>query len=155
MDDTTLVELSGSGSDTPAVSPVKPTDPTTPNEKATESPIKPWPSIPESGSINAIIHANSRTRLYVRPIKWTSDQLEVLQCRFTLCNLVPGRRQKQDDEQIARELTTERYHERFHAATQFSWLGRASKRSAVYLLLDSYDMAALQYVRELKGQCHY
>ncbi|KAH6981743.1 hypothetical protein BKA56DRAFT_584414 [Ilyonectria sp. MPI-CAGE-AT-0026] len=42
---------------------------------------------PEPGSVNAIIRTHNRTRLYVKPIYWTSDQLRLLGCQFFLSEL--------------------------------------------------------------------
>jgi len=48
-------------------------------------------STPEPSSINDILRRHSRSRLYVYPIQWTSDQLELLECRF-LAKRRPGLR---------------------------------------------------------------
>lgn len=37
---------------------------------------------PEPSSINDIIRQHSRSRLYVKPLHWTSHHLDLLQCRF-------------------------------------------------------------------------
>lgn len=37
---------------------------------------------PDPDSINAILRKHCRTRLFVHPIRWTTEQLELLQCRF-------------------------------------------------------------------------
>lgn len=39
---------------------------------------------PERLAINHLIHIHGRTRLYVRALLWTVDQLQLLQCRFQL-----------------------------------------------------------------------
>ncbi|KAF7552771.1 hypothetical protein G7Z17_g4092 [Cylindrodendrum hubeiense] len=48
--------------------------------------------LPESGSINAILRAHCRTKLYVKPIYWTSDQLRLLGCQFSLNERPPKQR---------------------------------------------------------------
>lgn len=47
---------------------------------------------PEPGSVNAIIRTHNRTRLYVKPIYWTADQLRLLGCQFFLSELQPEQR---------------------------------------------------------------
>ncbi|KAI1157805.1 hypothetical protein F5B18DRAFT_139175 [Nemania serpens] len=39
---------------------------------------------PEPSSINSIIREHNRSRLYVRPLHWTSQHLQLLGCRFVL-----------------------------------------------------------------------
>jgi hypothetical protein len=38
--------------------------------------------IPEPASINAMLREHCRTRLYVHPIAWTTDQPRLLGCQF-------------------------------------------------------------------------
>jgi hypothetical protein len=38
--------------------------------------------VPEPASINAILREHCRTRLYVHPIAWTTDQPRLLGCQF-------------------------------------------------------------------------
>lgn len=42
------------------------------------------PSVPEPLSINSIIRQYCRSRLYVPPLHWTSNHLQLLDCRFAL-----------------------------------------------------------------------
>jgi hypothetical protein len=42
------------------------------------------PPVPEPLSINSVIRQYCRSRLYVPPLHWTSDHLQLLDCRFAL-----------------------------------------------------------------------
>ncbi|KAJ4328617.1 hypothetical protein N0V84_000976 [Fusarium piperis] len=41
---------------------------------------------PQPSSINSILREHSRTRLYVKPLYWTSQHLQLLNCQFVLEN---------------------------------------------------------------------
>jgi hypothetical protein len=41
-------------------------------------------AVPEPLSINSILRQHCRSRLYVPPLHWTSDHLQLLDCRFAL-----------------------------------------------------------------------
>lgn len=51
---------------------------------------------PESGSINAILREHCRTRLFVTPISWTSEQLRLLESRFNSQGVPPPPQKKAD-----------------------------------------------------------
>ncbi|KAH8808219.1 hypothetical protein F5884DRAFT_857761 [Xylogone sp. PMI_703] len=57
--------------------------------------LHPVNSSPESSSINDILRQHCRTRLYVPAIGWTSDQLQLLDCRFSLKRMSPSKRSKE------------------------------------------------------------
>lgn len=51
--------------------------------------------IAEEGSLNFIIRNNEPRRLYVRPIAWTSDHLQLLECKFVFKKGILDRERKQ------------------------------------------------------------
>lgn len=51
--------------------------------------------IAEEGSLNFIIRNNDPRRLYVRPIAWTSEHLQLLDCKFVFENVILDREVKQ------------------------------------------------------------
>jgi hypothetical protein len=59
---------------------------------------------PEPGSINAILREHCRTRLFVAPIIWTSEQLRLLECRFDFRAVPHPPREKVDASPYQREL---------------------------------------------------
>jgi hypothetical protein len=52
------------------------------------------PPVPEPLSINSIIRQYCRRRFYVRPLHWTSDHLQLLDCRFAIKRARQNRRLK-------------------------------------------------------------
>src|SRR5271170_2691363 len=63
-------------------------------------------------SINDILRRHSQSRLYVFPIRWTSDQLELLECRF----LVKRRPRPRTDQSGAKNIA--RCGEQQHQAAE-------------------------------------
>lgn len=59
---------------------------------------------PEPGSINAILRKHCRTRLFVAPIIWTSEQLRLLECRFDSQGVPDSPQEKADAAPHQREL---------------------------------------------------
>jgi hypothetical protein len=76
-----------SRSSSPSASTLTPTITKTPSSIWSQ-PLSPAtilrPPVPEPLSINSIIRQYCRSRLYVPPLHWTSDHLQLLDCRFAL-----------------------------------------------------------------------
>ena len=99
---------------------------------------------PQPGSIQAIIREQCRSRLYVPPIAWTSNQPRLLGCRFVF-KQPQVRGQKQDD--AGNKNATQQPQERLVAATRLARPGMASWRKvAVGELLEAFNIRPLGYV---------
>jgi hypothetical protein len=58
---------------------------------------------PEPSSLNDILRKNNRDRLFVRPMRWTSQHLRLLGCQFLLEEEEPpAESQQPDTEKIMR-----------------------------------------------------
>lgn len=116
--------------------------PSSPKRKARMSPppqsprcSRPSPSTvpppPEPLSINGILREHCRSRLFVRPLHWTSDHLRLLDCRFVLQTAQLGGAagsQQQLDREVVRVATD---------------LSCATERSFKHLVI--------KYIFELRG----
>ncbi|PKY05576.1 hypothetical protein P168DRAFT_317098 [Aspergillus campestris IBT 28561] len=110
----------------------------------------------EDGSIHSILRDNCRKRLYVKPIAWTSDHLQLLRCRFNYRParswpkeerskrqpLEPSHAQKNVEQQAERrthESQRLRYANNLKVLLAYpSLLG--GKQSAIEEILEAYDI---------------
>jgi hypothetical protein len=72
--------------------PVSPVSPASPASLASRAP--PRLTSPEQASVNAILRHHCRTKLFVRPIFWTSQHLQLLDCRFETKKIPQGPRSR-------------------------------------------------------------
>ena len=112
-------------------------------------------SLPEPDSIQAIFRDNCGIRLYVRPIAWTSNQLQLLMCRFCYqkkrrpqTQTQPARQDpgfnggKMADSAVQKKSAKEGpYIWAMRSVNHLAWISTLeSKKSAVKTILRAYDI---------------
>lgn len=78
------------GKPRPRKSPTRTRAPSPPASPASRDP--PQLALPEQASIHAILRRHCGTRLFVKPIVWTSQHLQLLDCRFETREIPQGPR---------------------------------------------------------------
>lgn len=105
---------------------------------------------PQPGSIQAIIREQCRSRLYVPPIAWTSNQPRLLGCHFVFETLrARGERHGGAERESTIQQRTEEYQQRILAAAGLQGPAIASWwRAAVEDFLRTYNICPLRYAHK-------
>lgn len=103
-------------------------------------PPLPSPAAPEPGSINATIREHYRTRLYVRPIVRTMNQLWLLGCQFVLCD---GGSEPTMVEATTRQPQSHKFQQRLisYAKRLQQPSGQMAKKAAIEFLIWAYNIS--------------
>ncbi|KAH6623806.1 hypothetical protein F5144DRAFT_372150 [Chaetomium tenue] len=101
---------------------------------------------PQPGSIQAILREQCRSRLYVSPIAWTSNQPRLLGCDFAIQMLgATGERHGGAEKESTTQQRTEKYQERIFAAANLQGPAIASWwKGAVEDFLGTYNIRPLR-----------